>query len=211
MYSEHPTEFPLEKLPVMIDPTLLVLAGLLFALVGLGGYVLGWRRGRGSATDRDGKHREAIYKAIAKAADAAMKASRHEVMARGEALHAEIQRKLGDALALSATAGAADALRLALDGRPAGDAAGHGGHGGGPAACGPVIFNAGKLVMAGAGEAEAAPHADGGHGEAPATLSHEETVAAVRRAVERFCDHWADKDARLEQLRRAQIQLAPPA
>ena len=219
MYSSHPSDFPAQPLPVMIDPILLILALLLVGLVvGAAAYFAGRRDGRRTAVDHDGKHREAIYKAIAKAAEAAMKASRHEVMAKGEALHAEIRRQLGDVLAVAAAVGAVEGLRRALDGQPHGDggghddhggADGHGGHGAGAPPCGPVIFNSGKLVMGKLDEAAAPTHAEGGHAESHSVLSHEETVAAVRRAVERVSDHWADKTARLDDLRRAQIQLSP--
>ena len=210
MYSTHPSEFPSEPLPVMIDPTLLLFALLLLVIVGAGAYTLGQRTGHRAATDHGGKHREAIYKAIAKAADAAMTASRTEVMTRGEALHAAIQRRLGDVLVMGATIRAADDLRQALDGH--GHATGHGGHGAGAAAFGPVIFNSGKLVMAKPGDGDDHPprHDPADHGGGHGPLSHDETVTAVRRAIERFADHWSDKSARLNELRRAQIQLSPP-
>lgn len=98
MYSTHPSEFPDEPLPVMIDPTLLIIALLLLLIVGLGMFAWGRHAARTAAAD-EVEARKRILAHIRKAADKAVAAGPDEAHAKAAALRTAIREALGPVIA----------------------------------------------------------------------------------------------------------------
>lgn len=228
----HPTEFDnpaTAYTPVQGDlffslPPILMLLILffVFALVVTALWMSGaWPGGR----DRRHDPCEAIYDAVRKAAEEALKASRDEVHAKARRLADVVERRLGGVLALSdGLGGPWRDIRAVLDpeakaDEPRNEACGGSGHGAG----GVMVLNTGSMVV----HAGAAPGKDGcdphdeapgparpHHGAvAPAAKDHggepdrRDEVARLRAALHAFADHWRDKPRRLAELRRARADL----
>ena len=205
MYSEHPSEFPLENLPVMIDPTLLIFGILLLIGAGVAGFLLGRHRNPKAVRYASLKHRLRLHEEIDKAVKEATGAPDSQIIHKAERLQRRVQSELGDVVALGPTLSAIEALRRALaEAGQGGDHGGHGGHDGGA-----IIVNTGHLVVNAAEPASENHHSDHADGHSRAR-THAETVEAVRAGVNAVNNLWSNKSARLDELRRAQIQLSPP-
>jgi hypothetical protein len=199
-----------------LPPVLLAGLVLVALLAGLFGWWLGDRR---RPSDDPSEH---IYKAIRKSVDAAQAAQHDDVIARTRALRKTIDTHLGGVLALSGgLATLCAALDKALDG--------HGGHRPTESADQTPIetmvvntrnftLNAGHPTQGG-DDSRDADHAHGeshgsqdghGHDHGGARLDTRTQVMRLRAAVHEFADHWADRAARLGDLRAARRDLTRP-
>lgn len=201
MYSEHPSEFPLEKLPVMIDPTLLIALLLLLALVGLGAFLLGF----GVFADRSRERREEEARArilahIRFAAQTAVNARADEVHAKGAALRNAIREAVGPVIDLGQGAGSPyRALSDALEGKPAKPPQT-------PAA--KVSAQSGETGTGGQINIGNAAVFVSGPDSAPRSVEMpaESPVPRIRAAVQELADYWSEA-ARDRELRLAQDAL----
>lgn len=217
--------------PVFFSLPPMMLAGLLLLLLAVA-LVAWFARDWTQAPANDPC--EDIYDRIRKASEAAVKARRDEVVPTARKLTETVDARLGGVLALAAgLGGSIKKIKALLDGKRPDGHGGHGSkaghedppHGGGHgASAGPVFVNTGSMVVhAGSGEAHAADeHKDdahkpaAGHDKAHAgghdhdkdePLDHKTQVDLIRAEVHAFADHWADKSARLGELRRARADL----
>lgn len=215
--------------PVFFSLPPMMLAGLILLLAVVA--LLAWFA-RDWTTTPASDPCEDIYDRIRKASDAAVKARRDEVVPAARKLVETVEGRLGGILALaSGLGGAVKKIKGLLDGRrPEGHGPGHddahGGHA--PATpAGPVFVNTGSMVVHAGGEPPAAddhkddhkpadkPHGaahGGGHDKGhdkhkDEPLDHKTQVDLLRAEVHAFADHWADKSARLGELRRARADL----
>ena len=185
---------------------------LLFLLLLLLALACGWY-GRERMGSRAHDPCEAIYDAVRKAAEDALKASRDDVRGKARRLIEVLDRRLGGVLTLAHGVDAPwSEIRAVLD--PADDV--HDSHDPAHHPDKPdrdrpdlVVVNNGRMtVHAVSGDADHKP-------DAPAHDTHDkprhpeprDEVARLRAALHAFADHWRDKPRRLAELRRARANL----
>lgn len=233
----EPTEFqgPADSAFNAIDPPVffslppMMLAGLVLLLLAVA--LIAWFARDWTTTPAEDPCDD-IYDRIRKASEAAVKARRDEVVPAARKLVEVLEGRLGGVLALAAgLGGPVKKIKGLLDGkRPEGHGGGHGpghddAHGGhAPATpAGPVFVNTGSMVVHAGGEPSAPDdhkdehkpdkphgggHDKGGHDKhKDEPLDHKAQVDLLRAEVHAFADHWADKSARLGELRRARADL----
>lgn len=199
------------------------LALVVLLLVGAA-FTLGWflaLRRRDADADQTAAD---LHASVLKAADAALGARSHELVAKAEALKTVIDDRLGPVLVLgSGLNGPVEALEAALASRPA-PSHGHGhddhddhghGHGGDhgskpegghvPATVNQVFVGAPVAVAAGHGDHGGA-HGHG-HGGSHGKMSGPEQIEALSKAVRAFHDYWSPSGRRIAELRAARRAL----
>lgn len=217
----YPLEFPVESAAPVLDPTLLVLAGLLVLALVIVAFCCGsWWRARELGHSR-AHVCEDIYDAIAKAADKAAGARRSEVTARCGDLVQVLERTLGPVIRLGGDlahfharlqAGLHSGAARKPPPRPRIDS-----HE--PASAGVTNTIGAHAVVhqtfiSGHGDG-AADHGERGHGEHDG--GHDEgkggrdrdsvDLSTARAAALAFRDYWSERAERLDDLRAAQKAL----
>ena len=215
----YPSEFdtPAAAYPADADlflsvPPVILLLFLLLLLLAL---LCGWYA-REQMGPKQKDPCEAIYDAVRKAAEDALKASRDDVRGKARRLIEVLDRRLGGVLTLAHGVDAPwSEIRDVLDPEPD-SPGGHGGHDHPPHPDKPerdrpdmVVVNNGRMtVHAGPGDAE---HKPGARAHDTHDKSHKpeprDEVARLRAALHAFADHWRDKPRRLAELRRARTNL----
>ncbi|MFN3816889.1 hypothetical protein [Brevundimonas sp.] len=185
---------------------------LLFLLLLLLAVACGWY-GRERMGPRQHDPCEAIYDAVRKAAEDALKASRDDVRGKARRLVDVLDRRLGGVLILAHGVDTPwTEIKTLLDpGDDGDDGHDHPPHPEKADRERPdlVVVNNGHMtVHAAPGEADHKP--GGGHGahepKSP-QLDPRDEVARLRAALHAFADHWRDKPRRLVELRRARANL----
>ena len=211
----YPSEFdaPAAAYPSDADlflsvPPVILLLFLLLLLLAL---ACGWY-GRERMGPRAHDPCEAIYDAVRKAAEDALKASRDDVRSKARRLIEVLDRRLGGVLTLAHGVDAPwSEIRAVLDPDEAHQSHDHPLHPDRPDRDRPelVVVNNGRMtVHAASSDADhkpAAPAHDP-HDKAGKPEPRDE-VARLRAALHAFADHWRDKPRRLAELRRARANL----
>lgn len=212
----YPSEFdaPAAAYPSDADlflsvPPVILLLFLLLLLLAL---ACGWY-GRERMGPRAHDPCEAIYDAVRKAAEDALKASRDDVRGKARRLLEVLDRRLGGVLTLAHGVDAPwSEIRAVLD--PADDdhdSHDHAHHPDKPDRDRPdlVVVNNGRMtVHAGAGDPDHKPGAAGHEPhDKPRKAEPKDEVARLRAALHAFADHWRDRPRRLAELRRARTNL----
>ena len=185
---------------------------LLFLLLLLLALACGWY-GRERMGPRAHDPCDAIYDAVRKAAEDALKASRDDVRGKARRLIEVLDRRLGGVLTLAhGVDGPWSEIKAVLD--PDDDDHGshdHAHHPDKPERDRPelVVVNNGRMtVHAAGGDADHAPGAPAHDThDKPHKLEPRDEVARLRAALHAFADHWRDKPRRLAELRRARANL----
>jgi len=215
----YPSEFdaPAAAYPADADlflsvPPVILLLFLLLLLLAL---LCGWYA-REQMGPKQTDPCEAIYDAVRKAAEDALKASRDDVRSKARRLIEVLDRRLGGVLALAHGVDASwSEIRAVLDPEPnphdSHDSHDHPRHPEKPDRDRPdlVVVNNGRMtVHAASGDVDHKPavSAHDPH-DKPQKPEPRDEVARLRAAVHAFADHWRDKEARLRELRRARANL----
>lgn len=212
----YPSEFdtPAAAYPADADlflsvPPVILLLFLLLLLLAL---LCGWYA-REQMSPKQKDPCEAIYDAVRKAAEDALKASRDDVRGKARRLIEVLDRRLGGLLTLAHGVDASwSEIRAVLDPEPDGRHS----HDHAPRPEGPdrdrpdlVVVNNGRMtVHAASGQTDPGPNA-AAHDlqDKPHKPEASDEVARLRAAVHAFADHWRDREARLRELRRARANL----
>jgi len=185
---------------------------LLFLLLLLLALACGWY-GRERMGSRAHDPCEAIYDAVRKAAEDALKASRDDVRGKARRLIEVLDRRLGGVLTLFHGIDAPwSEIKAVLDPEDdAHDSHNHAHHPDKTDRDRPdlVVVNNGRMtVHARAGDADHKPGAPAHDAhDKPHRPEPRDEVARLRAALHAFADHWRDKPRRLAELRRARANL----
>ena len=201
--------YPSDADLVLSVPPVILLLFLLLLLLAL---ACGWY-GRERMGSRAHDPCEAIYDAVRKAAEDALKASRDDVRGKARRLVEVLDRRLGGVLTLAHGVDAPwSEIKAVLD--PEDDhhnSHDHSHHPDKPDRDRPdlVVVNNGRMtVHAAGGDADHAPGAPAHDThDKPHKLEPRDEVARLRAALHAFADHWRDKPRRLAELRRARANL----
>lgn len=230
----YPTEFQAPAAYEAVDPPVFLgldplLLALLVALVAMAAFV-GWYLGRQHAPDRHAEEAaEAIHKAILKTTEAALSASSRDLYAKAEALRDRIRDLLGPVMVLGkGVASPFGALEAALAGKP-----GTASPTPAPTPATPAPSTPGSSCDCGA-KGDSARCKCGAAAAAvsqvtiingpvptplppapppppppppPPAMTREEQIDALSRAVRVFHDYWSQKNARIEEMRKAREAL----
>ena len=191
-----------------LTPTLMAL----FALALLAAVVVGWLAGRQNPERAsDGARR--IYEEIEDSVKDAVKAPQRQVADRAAKLHAAIRENLGPVLTLSGgLSGPYDALGDLLDGRKPDhggrdhkdDHPDHEEHDEDKASPLKSLIN---VVINHGDDHDHGRHPGKGHDHHDQPVSAGEQTRRLRAAVHAIADHWAEREARLAELRAARDAL----